>query len=482
MTPAQPAPTTPAPPAPANSQFDGTIDVQSSVSNGGFAYIVAQDFGVVSDSQSNNSASTLRVFEDGIELGDAHSVHQDIRDFGSGRFSHWGGQLYFSASDSSDPGSNGRVYTYIAGSGAPASNNTPPVVAAPAPVATTPTASSNDPRTRLLASPDRMGFGANATGGSNYVYVRTFAELKSALEQSGNYVLLDPSLSGRTITFTHTIYPADNTTFDGSLAPGHSLVASPNMTGSINMLNVIGGSKRGNQIFHSIKMDGNYSQHRQQHAALQIAHGRDFWIDHVEITDFVDDGILVGFTQNNGADYITVSNCKMYNTDKALYLFYQNQVNHGQGHVTAFFNELAANDRNPLNRGGEHFHFFNNWIHDWKWGSVDSGGLGITNFPATAGNRTVDSNMLSESNVLESPGASNRCGERADPAPGLAYGGWIYTDGQSIYNGHPICNASNHVHKSSTSGPGAPNIPYSYQLLPANQVRAYVEQNAGTLN
>jgi len=106
-------------------------------------------------------------------------------------------------------------------------------------------------------------------------------------------------------------------------------------------------------------------------------------------------------------------------------------VNHGQGYVTAFFNEFAANDRNPLNRGAEHAHFFNNWIHDWKWSGLDSGGLGNTNFPSTAGNRTVDSNLLSESNVFESPGASNRCAERADPAPGLAYGGWIYSDGQS---------------------------------------------------
>lgn len=56
------------------------------------------------------SVSSLALFEDGRALGPAHAAHDDIRTLGGGRFSHWGAAIYFSASDGSDPGSNGRSY------------------------------------------------------------------------------------------------------------------------------------------------------------------------------------------------------------------------------------------------------------------------------------------------------------------------------------------------------------------------------------
>jgi len=39
------------------------------------------------------------IMEDNVPLGKPHSIHQDIRDMGLGRFSHWYNYLYFSASD-----------------------------------------------------------------------------------------------------------------------------------------------------------------------------------------------------------------------------------------------------------------------------------------------------------------------------------------------------------------------------------------------
>lgn len=57
-----------------------------------------------------DSASSLVLFEDGRPLGPAHQGHDDIRRNGSGRFSHWGAQLYFSTSDNTDPRANGRRY------------------------------------------------------------------------------------------------------------------------------------------------------------------------------------------------------------------------------------------------------------------------------------------------------------------------------------------------------------------------------------
>ena len=43
--------------------------------------------------------------------GPAHSQEGDIRTQGAGRFSHWGTVVIFSASDNSDPNTNGHRYT-----------------------------------------------------------------------------------------------------------------------------------------------------------------------------------------------------------------------------------------------------------------------------------------------------------------------------------------------------------------------------------
>lgn len=55
-------------------------------------------------------ASVLRLFENGEEIGPGHSLHDTIRSLGGGRYSHWEGTLFFSASDGSDPARNGRFY------------------------------------------------------------------------------------------------------------------------------------------------------------------------------------------------------------------------------------------------------------------------------------------------------------------------------------------------------------------------------------
>lgn len=61
------------------------------------------------DSEAGNR-STIGLLENGKSLGPAHSSHEDIRRAGEGRFSHWGEGLYFSASDNTDPRTNGRAY------------------------------------------------------------------------------------------------------------------------------------------------------------------------------------------------------------------------------------------------------------------------------------------------------------------------------------------------------------------------------------
>jgi len=77
-------------------------------SESGFAYIAQTHSPGLS---AHKRPSAALVIEDGIPLaGPANAVHEDIRRKGRGRFSFWHGYVYFSASDNSDPRTNGRCY------------------------------------------------------------------------------------------------------------------------------------------------------------------------------------------------------------------------------------------------------------------------------------------------------------------------------------------------------------------------------------
>lgn len=80
----------------------------------GFAFATEAPHGEA-NTLTSQTASRLRLFEDGVELGPAHAMHADIRTIGGGRFSHWGEGptvwLYMSSSDNTDPRFNGRLYT-----------------------------------------------------------------------------------------------------------------------------------------------------------------------------------------------------------------------------------------------------------------------------------------------------------------------------------------------------------------------------------
>ena len=63
------------------------------------------------DSPENEERSTVQLYENGQPLGPAHSNHTDVAQTGEGRYSHWVGQGFvFSASDNTDPNTNGRRY------------------------------------------------------------------------------------------------------------------------------------------------------------------------------------------------------------------------------------------------------------------------------------------------------------------------------------------------------------------------------------
>ncbi len=65
------------------------------------------------DSIAGLQQSRWMLVEDGHVLARSHSLHDTIRLFGRGRYSHWQGKLYFAASDNSDPRSNGRAYRLV---------------------------------------------------------------------------------------------------------------------------------------------------------------------------------------------------------------------------------------------------------------------------------------------------------------------------------------------------------------------------------
>jgi hypothetical protein len=62
------------------------------------------------DDNAHPDLSILHLSESGQRLGPAHSLHDDIRTLGQGRYSHWGNTLIFSAGDNSNPKLNGRTY------------------------------------------------------------------------------------------------------------------------------------------------------------------------------------------------------------------------------------------------------------------------------------------------------------------------------------------------------------------------------------
>jgi len=75
-------------------------------------YIASLD--ELADSADDRTRSPIVIYENEKPLGPAHSSHEDINQNGGGRFSHWRGLgIIFSASDTTNPNTNGRRYTIV---------------------------------------------------------------------------------------------------------------------------------------------------------------------------------------------------------------------------------------------------------------------------------------------------------------------------------------------------------------------------------
>lgn len=80
----------------------------------GHAFVFEVPSQLSGDEPGGRRRSSLIIYEDDRPLGPGHSQHDEVREGGAGRFSHWGGRVLFSTSDGSDPNENGRVYHAMA--------------------------------------------------------------------------------------------------------------------------------------------------------------------------------------------------------------------------------------------------------------------------------------------------------------------------------------------------------------------------------
>ena len=189
--------------AASTSSVTGTINIARATHENGNAYVVSQDFGTGRDTPSAATVSDLHIFENGRELGPAHSVHADIENLGNGRFSYWGGSagtamnLFFSASDNSNPLTNGRTYTYMVGSGsAVAPTPTPTQAPTPAPTST-PSQSTGQV---YYVSPG----GSDANAGTASAPWRSIQAAAQHLQAGETAVLMDGTYEEGSIEFAHS--------------------------------------------------------------------------------------------------------------------------------------------------------------------------------------------------------------------------------------------------------------------------------------
>lgn len=93
-----------------------TLELSTAILASGFRYQLNFQFGTPADSLQNLNQSQLQIYENGLVLSPAHSSDDDTGNFGLGRFRHWFDgiteSLIFSASDNSNPKTNGRVYSF----------------------------------------------------------------------------------------------------------------------------------------------------------------------------------------------------------------------------------------------------------------------------------------------------------------------------------------------------------------------------------
>lgn len=93
---------------------DSAVAVTGPFRAQGHAFVAqVADVATLGDRADAPRQSPFLLCEDGRVIGRPHVAHDEIRQLGRGRFSHWQGHLYFSTSDHSNPNVNGRRYRLV---------------------------------------------------------------------------------------------------------------------------------------------------------------------------------------------------------------------------------------------------------------------------------------------------------------------------------------------------------------------------------
>ena len=323
-----------------------------------------------------------------------------------------------------------------------------------------------------------FGFAAEfgVTGGANKVYVTTKAELKAALREGGNHVIIDPSLAGNHITLNtgDDLVFGGNTTLDGAEAPGFKILLEPTSSSTAHKIHAI-ILNSGNSIVHRIHLVGNYvagAPPGNSTSGIFSRTGAGYWIDHVTVSGMDDDAVAFGDDDDpNTSRMVTVSHTHIYDSNKGL-MFVHNGVNpkgNPQGYTGAFNHiEGYISDRAPYIDGTQNVHWYNNYVHD-------------TNRAAAIGKFHVGGNTtiaLFENNYYANQLTNGRAFNNPTGTGRWAGISWLYHNDGNEITGQRV-TGPNIVHAKSGEGPGSPVIPYSYDLLDASEVQSYVIANSG---
>ncbi|WP_439696889.1 polysaccharide lyase family 1 protein [Mucilaginibacter sp. AW1-7] len=323
-----------------------TVDLTGIKSDGGYAYKTTYPLSSSGDSNTAPTVSTLRLFENGVELSPAHSLHDDIRNLGKGRFSHWGTSLYFSASDNTNPATNGRKYTYTFDGSASGTTTT---ITTPTTTTTTTTGSA----TKTGVTSALMGYAmynGTTTGGAGgtTVTVSTLAALKTALSGSApKIVYVSGTIAG---SGDDPVYVSSNKSIIGQ--PGAKITGI-----SLYMFTV------NNIIVQNITFKNYVTD-----AALMIKFSTTHvWVDHCDFStdrnhgwDYWGKDIAI----TRASDFVTVSWSRFHDTNLSLLIsggIAGHESDIGHLHVTLHHNFwYNVSEREPdMNYG--RVHVFNNY-------------------------------------------------------------------------------------------------------------------------
>lgn len=320
-----------------------SISLNGIKSDGGYAYKVGYPLPISGDTQTEPTKSTLRLFENGVELVVPHSVHQDIRTLGKGRFSHWGTALYFSASDNSNPSTNGRTYTYTTGltDGTILPGDPTPIAS---PTSTTTTINTGD----LVGFAAVNGITTGGKGGTE-ITVSTLAALKSAVaENAAKIIYISGTIKG---AGNEPIYVKSNKSIIGK--SGATIEGAQLFIYGIN--NVIVQ----NIIFKNFVTEAGVQIKEKAHH---------IWVDHCEFSTDLSQhtwgywGKAISITRES--DFVTVSWSKFHDLVLAVLIsggVEGHEADKGKLNVTMHHNMFSnVSEREPSMNWGR-VHMFNNY-------------------------------------------------------------------------------------------------------------------------